>query len=158
MRAYVNFDRADYNAALADAEQALALHPNDAAALYARGLTYMRLSDYARALADLDAVLAREPFEYQSPFLTLASLREISLDRALVLQAMPGREADALAAFDAAAAAQPDWFAVYFYRGVYLAERGLTAAARADLELAAALAPDAGWQARAEEQLAHLDN
>jgi tetratricopeptide (TPR) repeat protein len=156
LRAYLRYEQGDYTAALADVGAALELNPNDAAAMYVRGLAYTRLTDYERALADLDAVQARQPFEYSSPLLTLANLREINLDRALVLQAMPGREADALAAFDLAAEAQPDWFAVYFYRGVYLAERGQTATARADLELAAGLASDAVWQARVQEQLAAL--
>ena len=153
MRAYVRLEQGHFDAALADANAALQLNPGDAAALYARGLVNLRQSDYAKALADLDAVLQHEPFEYQSPFLTLDSLREINLDRALVLQAMPGRAADTLAAFDAATAANPDWFAVYFYRGVYLAEQGMPAEAQADLEQAARLAPDAAWQGRVQEQL-----
>jgi tetratricopeptide (TPR) repeat protein len=156
MRAYLLFERGEYDAALAGAEDALRLNPGNAAALYARGLTYLRLSDYERAIADLDTVLAHEPFEYQTPFLTLDSLREINLDRALVLQAMPGREAEALAAFDLAVEAQPEWFAAYFYRGVYLAGRGMAQAARADLQEAARLAPDAVWRAQAEGLLASL--
>jgi tetratricopeptide (TPR) repeat protein len=146
MRAYVNVERADYDAALADAEHALRLQPSNAAALYARGLTHFRLSNFADALADLDEVLAHETFEYEEPFLSVEGLREINLDRALVLQAMTGREAEALAAFDASAAAQPDWFLVYYYRGVFLAEQGETPAARADLELARQLAPDSEWR------------
>jgi tetratricopeptide (TPR) repeat protein len=153
MRAYLNSERYDYDAALADAEHALRLQPGNPDA---RGLTYYRLSNFSEALADLDAVLAHGAFEYEEPFLSVEGLREINLDRALVLQEMPGREAEALAAFDASAAAQPDWFAVYYYRGVFLAEQRKTAAARADLELAVQLAPDPEWRTLAQVALETL--
>jgi tetratricopeptide (TPR) repeat protein len=156
MRAYLYYQRSEYSRALADVDESLRLQPDYPAALYVRGLSKYQQAEYDRSLADLDAVLKHEPFEYDWPFLRIENLHEINLDRALVLQEMPGRAAEARAAFDNSAAANPDWFAIYYYRGVYVAGQGEFQGARADLQRALTFAPDENWRDLARTQLEAL--
>jgi tetratricopeptide (TPR) repeat protein len=155
MRAYLWFEQGQASRAVAESEAALQIDSSNPAALYVRGLAHYELDDFEASLADLDTVLAHEPFEYEWPFLTTDNLREINLDRALALQAWPGHEAEALSAFDASAAAQPEWFAPYYFRGMLLGKQGAIEAARADLQRALELSPD-DWRDRVRGQLEAL--
>ncbi len=57
MRALVHFTRKDYRSALADFEAALRYYPRSADALYARGVTRVRLGDVVEGQKDIETAM-----------------------------------------------------------------------------------------------------
>lgn len=60
-RAYLKYNKDDYDGALDDFDHAIALEPYNTVALFNRGLLETEVSDYDKARADFDRVLSLEP-------------------------------------------------------------------------------------------------
>lgn len=60
LRSSYHLDSGNFDAQLADADQASRLLPSDPEPFFARGIAYARKNDYARAIPEFDAALARD--------------------------------------------------------------------------------------------------
>jgi tetratricopeptide (TPR) repeat protein len=96
MAGQLHAERADFGAAFAAFDRALALDPDWVTALTGRAALAYRADDHERALADLTRAIALSPHDPAPRF-----------SRALVLQEM-GRWDEALTDLDTAAALAPD--------------------------------------------------
>jgi tetratricopeptide (TPR) repeat protein len=164
----------DLDKAIADYDSALALDPNDAAALANRAIDHVKQRKYAVALADADHALALKP---DNPKLLLArgfarrmthDLPGAIADDTAAIAADPdnpqgymdrgfayrdaGRLEDAIADWTKASALDPKQSAGLVQRSQLYAARGDYAKALADLDEAIGRTPDSGeiWMARAE--------
>ena len=65
--------KSDYDRAIADFNQAIALHPKDAVAYYNRGIAYKAEGDLDRAIADFNQSIAINP-KYMAPYFSRGRL------------------------------------------------------------------------------------
>ena len=105
-------DKADYDKALQDFDEALKLAPSDVGTLVHRGRAYRGKGDHARALADFDAAIKADP-KGANAF----------TQRGLAF-ADKGDVPRAIADFDQAIALNPNAVDALYNRGVTLLDRG----------------------------------
>jgi lipoprotein NlpI len=65
--------KSDYDRAIADFDQTIALDPKDAVAYYSRGIAYKAKGDFDRAIADFDRAIAINP-KYMAPYFSRGRL------------------------------------------------------------------------------------
>ncbi len=123
-------DREQFEAALADYNQAITLDPRYAYALCNRGVVLSRLGRLEEAVESYDRALARAPDDVLVLF-----------NRAHLQQQLKQPQA-ALASFDRAVALRPDYVEAHFSRGQLLREHGQLTEALAAFDKALALKPD----------------
>lgn len=122
-------DRGDLPRALAEFELAVAHAPRDARARFNRGSMRAALGDDAGALADMDHTLMLDPTLAEA-FVLRGNLRRSAAPR------------DALADYEAAVRARPDYAIAHGNRGAALLSLGDVAAAAEAYERALRLDPD----------------
>jgi Tfp pilus assembly protein PilF len=131
-RAWIRMTRSEYNIALEDLNRAVDLLPpaSSATVRYYRGYAFLRLTDYPRALTDLDEAQKLQP-----------NNADIYLARGEVEQALGNNEA-ALRDFDEFGKLAPKDPRGLVWRSSVLEESGRTQEALAAMESALALEPD----------------
>lgn len=137
----------DYDGAIAEYNQALALRPDDSDALYNLGLAKSGKQDYAGAITEFDQVLAQNPGD-----------AEACLSRGGAKFSQQDYDG-AIADYDRAIALEPDFTAAIYARALAHRRQGDYDAAFADYDHAIALDPDY-WRAyngRATTHNAHGD-
>ena len=72
----------EYEAAIADFDQAIAVQPDYVNALWSRGVTYSELGDYEAAIADYDQVIALDDSDLLIYFLRADAYGELGNDEA----------------------------------------------------------------------------
>jgi tetratricopeptide (TPR) repeat protein len=142
-RAYLEVDRNDE--AVSDAEEAVALEPDNPAYLNNRAWAYREVGRDADALADLNRALSLDP-----------GLEDARLNRATLLRTMERHE-EAVADFTYIIEARPENAAGYFNRASALQAAGRTEKAVADLERFIELTGNARLEARARERIARWE-
>jgi len=128
--AVVQSSRGENDTALASYDRALAVRPDNAEALYNRGITLHELKRFEAALASYDRALAVRP-----------DYAEAHSNRGNSLKELRRLEA-ALASYDRALAVRPNSAEVLFNRGVTLQELKRFEAALASYDRALAVRPD----------------
>jgi tetratricopeptide (TPR) repeat protein len=122
--------QADYERAISDFDQAIALKPDLHAAYGNRGNAYARLGQYQRAIADYDRVIALKPDDamaYNNRGLAYGNL---------------GQYQRAITDFDRAIALQPNFAEAHYNRGLAYGNLGQYQRAIADFDRAITLKPD----------------
>lgn len=127
-RAYLNYRRNDWFAAMSDYDYALELDPVNAMALFNRGLLEMEVNANDKALEDFNKVLRLDPEDLRARY-----------NRA-VIYGNKGAYKEAIADVDAVIEAFPDFPTGYYLRSEYNRMMGNNAAAMRDYDKASAIA------------------
>ena len=164
IRAKVKYDNGQYEAAIADCNEALRIKPDDFKAYGNRGVAKSRLRQYKSAIADFDAVLRIKPDSataYSNRGAAKALLKQYEAaiaDFDAALQIKPDAKAyygrgvakhrlkqyeDAISDYDAALRIKPDYFAAYKGRGTVKVLQGQSESAITDFDAALRIKPDA---------------
>ena len=164
IRGKVKYDKGQYEAAIADLNEALRIKPDDFKAYDNRGVAKSRLRQYKSAISDFDAALRIKPDsatayrnrgtakallkQYEAAIADFDAALRIKPDEAKVWF---GRGAakyqlkqyeDAISDFDAALRIKPDYFAAYRGLGAVKTLQGQYEAAIADFDAALRIKPD----------------
>jgi len=164
IRGKARYDNGQYEAAIADCNEALRIKPDDFKAYDNRGVAKSRLGQYKSAIADFDAALRIKPDSataYSNRGVAKALLKQYEaaiadFDAALRIKpdakAYYGRGAakhqvqqyeDAISDYDAALRIKPDYFAAYKGRGTVKILQGQSESAITDFDAALRIKPDA---------------
>jgi tetratricopeptide (TPR) repeat protein len=129
--AYLN--KADYDQAISDFGQAIALNPDSAVVHYARGLAYRAKADFDQAIADFNRATEIDPTDahaYENR--GLAYLMKADYDRAI-------------ADYSEAIRLNPKDAAALFWRGEVKRRKGDSAGGELDMAAAKAIDPNVGY-------------
>ena len=119
-----------YDAAIADFDNAIQLKPNYIAAYFDRGLAKANIGEYAATIVDYDKVIQLKP-----------DYAEAYYYRGLA-KAGIGERAAAIVDYDKVIQLKPDYAEAYYYRGLAKAGIGERAAAIVDYDKVIQLKPD----------------
>ncbi|RKU25208.1 hypothetical protein C6499_15325 [Candidatus Poribacteria bacterium] len=164
IRGKARYDKGQYEAAIADCNEALRIKPDDFKAYNSRGVAKSRLRQYKSAIADFDAALQIKPDSataYSNRGAAKAILEQYEsaisdFDAALQIKPVAkvyyGRGAakaklkqyeDAISDYDTALRIKPDYFAAYWERGAVKTLQGQYESAITDFDAALRIKPDA---------------
>ncbi len=164
IRAKVKYDKGQYEAAIADLNEALRIRPDSATAYFGRGVAKTQLRQYEAAIVDFDAALRIKPDsataysnrgaakgllkQYEAAIADFdAALRikpdaKVYFGRGVAKTQLRQYEA-AIVDFDEALRMKPDYFAAYKGRGAVKTLQGQYESAITDLDAALRIKPDA---------------
>ncbi len=154
-RALAGYYRENYAESLKDANAALAVAPESAAAFYVQGVSYYYQGRYDDALTSLKKVEGHKPSEYDCPFINQRAEFEINADEGSVL-VDKGEFARAIEKFNQTISLYPEWYLGYLYRGQALEKIGNTTAALEDFQRVMTLNPSDNSRSIAQGELAKL--
>ncbi|MDE0485120.1 MAG: tetratricopeptide repeat protein [Candidatus Poribacteria bacterium] len=164
IRGIAKYDKGQYEAAIADYNEALRIKPDDFKAYDNRGIAKVRLRQYKSAISDFDAALRIKPDSattYSNRGVTKILLKEYEAaiaDFDAALRIKPFAKAyfgrglakhrleqfeDAISDFDAALRIKSDYFSAYNGRGAAKVLQGQFESAITDFDAALRIKPDA---------------
>ena len=131
IRAKAKYDKEQYEAAIADLNEALRIKPDDFKTYYNRGVVKIQLGQPEAAISDLNAAIQIKPDDFKTYYNRGVAKHDL------------GQYESAISDYDAALRIKPDLADVYFNRGVTKGALGQYESAISDFEIVLHKEPNA---------------